>query len=67
MSECSTCGSEMKKGYIQSSNRLAWVPKVAKLSVEPSLKKGRFYYLIKIDFPLIMWMLFFVRIVKKSL
>lgn len=40
LNECSTCGSEMKKGYIQSSNRLAWVPKVAKLSVEPSLSEG---------------------------
>lgn len=40
MIECSTCGSEMRKGYIQSSNRLAWVPKVAKLSVEPSLNEG---------------------------
>lgn len=39
MSECSTCGSEMRKGYIQSSN-LPWVPKVAKFSVEPSLNEG---------------------------
>ncbi|MEC2054625.1 hypothetical protein I6J18_18925 [Peribacillus psychrosaccharolyticus] len=39
MSECSTCGSEMKKGFIQSGTRLAWVPKPAKFSVEPSLNK----------------------------
>ena len=29
----------MKKGYIQSGTRLAWVPKVSKLSIEPSLNK----------------------------
>ena len=39
MNECSNCGSEMKKGYIQSGTRLAWVPKVSKLSIEPSLNK----------------------------
>lgn len=39
MNECPNCGSEMKKGYIQSGTRLAWVPKVSKLSIEPSLNK----------------------------
>lgn len=39
VSECSTCGSEMKKGFIQSGTRLAWVPKPTKFSVEPSLNK----------------------------
>lgn len=36
---CSICGDEMRKGYIQSGTRLAWVPEVSKLSVEPSLNK----------------------------
>lgn len=36
---CPNCDKEMKKGYIQSGTRLAWVPKVSKLSVEPSLNK----------------------------
>ena len=39
MNKCPNCGNEMKKGYIQSGTRLAWVPKVSKLSVEPSLNK----------------------------
>lgn len=37
--KCSVCNKEMKKGYIQSGTRLAWVPKVSKLSVEPSFNK----------------------------
>lgn len=37
---CPFCESEMKKGFIQSGTRLAWVPKVSKLSAEPSLTKG---------------------------
>lgn len=36
---CAKYGGEMKKGYIQCSNRIAWVPKVSKLSVEPSLNQ----------------------------
>lgn len=36
---CPNCDEEMKKGYIQSGTKLAWVPKVSKLSVEPSLNK----------------------------
>ena len=34
---CSKCGGEVKKGYIQCSNRIAWVPEKSKISVEPSL------------------------------
>jgi len=37
--KCLKCDTEMKKGYIQSGTRLAWVPKVSKLSVEPSFNK----------------------------
>ncbi|MDE4084365.1 PF20097 family protein [Planococcus maritimus] len=37
---CPFCQSEMKKEFIQSGTRLAWVPKVSKLSAEPSLTKG---------------------------
>src|SRR5690625_3210648 len=37
--KCSVCNKEMKKGYIQSGTKLAWVPKVSKLSVEPSFNK----------------------------
>jgi len=39
LNKCPNCSNEMKKGYIQSGTRLAWVPKVSKLSVEPSLNK----------------------------
>lgn len=38
-SKCSKCGGEVKKGYIQCSNRIAWVSEVSKTSVEPSLNK----------------------------
>jgi hypothetical protein len=38
--KCSKCGGEVKKGYIQAANRIAWVPEVTKASVEPSLNKG---------------------------
>lgn len=37
--KCFKCKDEMKKGYIQCSNRIAWVPNISKLSVEPSLNK----------------------------
>ena len=37
--KCPRCEKEMKKGFIQSGTRLAWVPKVSKVSVEPSLNK----------------------------
>lgn len=36
---CSECGGEVKKGFIQCANRIAWVPEVSKLSVEPSMNK----------------------------
>lgn len=36
---CAKCGGEMKKGYIQCSNRIAWVPEVTKSSLEPSFNK----------------------------
>ncbi len=39
INKCSICSEEMRKGYIQSSTRLAWVPEVSKLSVEPSRNK----------------------------
>jgi hypothetical protein len=38
-SNCPRCGKPMRAGYIQCGNRIAWVPKVSKLSVEPSLQK----------------------------
>ena len=38
--QCPYCEMEMKKGFIQSGTRLAWVPKVSKVSVEPSLNKN---------------------------
>lgn len=38
--ECSECGGEVKKGYIQCANRIAWVPEINKVSVEPSMTKG---------------------------
>lgn len=37
--QCPSCGKALKKGFIQSGTRLAWVPKVSKASVEPSLNK----------------------------
>lgn len=37
--QCPICKAEMRKGYIQSGTRLAWVPNVSKLSTEPSLNK----------------------------
>lgn len=37
--ECLECGGQVKKGYIQCANRIAWVPKVSKASVEPSITK----------------------------
>ena len=37
--QCPSCEKEMKKGFIQSGTRLAWVPKVSRASVEPSLNK----------------------------
>lgn len=37
--KCFKCGGEVKKGYIQCANRIAWVPKVSKASVEPSFSK----------------------------
>ena len=37
--KCPVCEKEMKKGYIQSGTRLAWVPKVSKLSVEPGFNQ----------------------------
>lgn len=36
---CPYCNQEMKKGYIQCSNRIAWTPNLSKISVEPSLNK----------------------------
>jgi len=36
---CPSCGKEMKKGFIQSGTRLAWVPKVTRLTVEPSFNQ----------------------------
>ncbi len=38
-SKCSECGGEVKKGYIQCGNRIAWVPEISKSSVEPSMNK----------------------------
>lgn len=37
--ECSNCGGKVNKGYIQCGNRIAWVPEVSKISVEPNLNK----------------------------
>lgn len=37
--ECVECGGEVKKGYIQCGNRIAWVPEVSKASIEPSMNK----------------------------
>lgn len=38
--KCFKCGGEVKKGYIQCANRIAWVPEVSKASVEPNFNKG---------------------------
>ncbi|MFD1205352.1 PF20097 family protein [Sporosarcina contaminans] len=37
--KCPFCEGEMKKGYIQSGTRLAWVPRVSKAIIEPSFIK----------------------------
>ncbi|WP_442852879.1 PF20097 family protein [Bacillus sp. OxB-1] len=37
---CPDCGNGMIRGYIHCGNRLAWVPKVSKWSVEPNFNEG---------------------------
>lgn len=36
---CLKCGGQTKKGFVQCGNRIAWVPEVSKISVEPDFNK----------------------------
>ena len=37
--KCFKCGGEVKKGYIQSSREVTWVPKLSKLITTPHFIK----------------------------